>query len=216
MNPSPSTLRGLGLGFSVGERTIFQSLDLTVTTGTSSAIAGPSGSGKTTLLHMLCGVTSPQHGEVRWNEVRIEEIDDFASLVGLVLQGYGLIPYLTVEENIRLPLIARAVPASISDDAVGAMLERLHLSSVAQSLTEELSGGQKQRVAVARALVANPPIICADEPTAELDPDNRAIVVDLLMDRVDQGALLLLAAHDPEIIAACSQVLQIGDELTKP
>ena len=179
--------------------------ELVVAAGGSLAVTGPSGCGKSTLLGVLAGLAAPTAGSVRIAGIDLTTLvgaDRVAfrqRSVGMVFQADNLLPFLTVSENVRLPLAL----CGDHDDAearAGALLERLGLAPLATRLPDELSGGQRQRVAVARAVVHGPSVILADEPTGALDEDSATIVVDLLLEvHRASGATLVVVTHDPAI-----------------
>ena len=186
-----------------GGRRVVDGVDLDLTPGLLLGVTGPSGSGKSTLLAVLAGLITPNEGTI--------EPADRAALTGIVLQGYGLLPVLTGYENVELPLQLRGVaPAEVRARAIRA-LERAGLDDAGDRLAEELSGGQRQRVAVARALVTEPRLIVADEPTSELDADTAAIVLAALREEATLGATVVIATHDPEVAALCDLTLHLVD-----
>jgi putative ABC transport system ATP-binding protein len=209
-------LRAEGLGVDAGGRTVLAGVDLVATAGRSIALTGPSGAGKTVLLRALAGHLPLQRGRVLLNGAPLGaspgELGRFGRFgrFGLILQNHGLASGLTAEENIALPLQARGLG---KDDIVARCAEALHavdLGGAGRRLVDELSGGQRQRVGVARALAGRPDVLLADEPTTELDPANRALVLSLLLDRSAQR-IVLIAANDPEIIESCDQVVRLRD-----
>ena len=186
-----------------GGRRVVDGVDLDLTPGLLLGVTGPSGSGKSTLLAVLAGLITPNEGTI--------EPADRAAHTGIVLQGYGLLPVLTGYENVELPLQLRGVaPAEVRARAIRA-LERAGLDDAGDRLAEELSGGQRQRVAVARALVTEPRLIVADEPTSELDADTAAIVLAALREEATFGATVVIATHDPEVAALCDLTLHLVD-----
>jgi putative ABC transport system ATP-binding protein len=126
-----------------------------------------------------------------------------------VLQGYGLVAALTAHENVAVVLQAAGVPRAEVTARADAVLERVGLATVAGHLIEDLSGGQQQRVAVARALVTAADVLLADEPTAQLDAENRALVVSLLIERARAGAAVVIASHDPDVVGSCDDQLDL-------
>jgi putative ABC transport system ATP-binding protein len=126
-----------------------------------------------------------------------------------VLQGYGLVSLLTAAENIEVALRAAGRPAGTAPVTARAALAQLGLEPHADQLVEELSGGQQQRVAVARALALKPKLLIADEPTAELDPAARAVVLARIFDIVTDGGALIVATHDPEVAERCDRILDL-------
>lgn len=164
--------------------------------GDAIAVTGPSGSGKSTLLHLLAGLDVPSHGTISWPALGSRD-QLRPGPVAVVFQGPSLLPALDASENVALP----ALLAGASDDeataAARAALERLDLVDLATKLPQDLSGGQAQRVAVARALVGNPSLIIADEPTGQLDHGSAAAVIDALLEAaVTAAAGLIVSTHD--------------------
>jgi ABC-type lipoprotein export system ATPase subunit len=164
------------------------------------ALTGTSGSGKSTLLHLFAGLDRPTSGSLRWPALGDQALRP--GPVAMIFQAPSLIAPLNVIENVELPLLLLGVDrAAARADAFDA-LSRLGLTSLATRLPEDISGGQEQRVAVARALVAVPMLIVADEPTAQLDTQNARAVVRALLDVArSTGAALVVATHDERIAA---------------
>jgi putative ABC transport system ATP-binding protein len=204
-------LAGIGLGYAVGDRTILDGVSMQASSGRVLAVRGPSGSGKSSLLAILGGLVAPSSGTVTLDGAQVTPSSDLTlrRRFGLVLQGYGLVAALTAHENVAIVLQAAGLPRDQVRSRVQAVLERVGLASVADHLIEELSGGQQQRVAVARALVTTADVFLADEPTAELDADNRGLIVSLLIDRARTGAVVVIASHDPDVVDACDDVLDL-------
>jgi putative ABC transport system ATP-binding protein len=193
-----------------GGRTILDGVTLTAEPGERVAIVGPSGAGKSTLLAALAGLERPDSGTLH---VGLSPLRGTEALrrFGIVLQGYGLLSLLTAAENVELALQARRVPPAEVKAAAARLLAAVGLAARAGHLVEELSGGEQQRVAVARALVTEPDIVLADEPTAELDAAARGLVLDLLLDgSAAAGRTLLIATHDPEVAARCDRTVNIS------
>jgi putative ABC transport system ATP-binding protein len=182
------------------------------------AVIGPSGSGKTTLLHLAAGIAAPSRGQVRTREADLAALGEDARrdfrirTVGLVFQELELIDYLSVLDNILLPY---RIAASLRLDAAvrqraEALAERVGLADKLGRLVPRLSHGERQRVAVCRALVTRPPLVLADEPTAGLDPSNKLVVLDILLDHVrEQGATLLAVTHDHELLSRFERVIDV-------
>jgi ABC-type lipoprotein export system ATPase subunit len=165
--------------------------------GDQIALVGPSGSGKSSLLHLLAGLDQPTVGRVSWPGLGAHPSQLPPGTVGLIFQGPSLLPDLDVAENVALPLLLAGRPEHEAVDRTSQLLVRLGLADLAGQLPEELSGGQAQRAAVARALVGNPRLVLADEPTGQLDHASAAVVVDLLVRTAEQvGAGLVIATHD--------------------
>ena len=198
-----------GLRYVRDGQTILAGVDVTVDPGESLAVTGPSGSGKSSLLAVIAGLVRPSAGEVYLDGAPLTGFAGPVSGVALVLQGYGLVSLLTAAENIEVALRAAGRPAAAAPAAARAALAQLGLEAHADQLVEELSGGQQQRVAVARALALKPKLLIADEPTAELDPAARAVVLARIFAIVTDGGSLVVATHDPEVAERCDRVLDL-------
>lgn len=212
---SGGRLVATAVGVTRDGRALVDGVSLDVAPGRMVAVTGRSGAGKSTLLAALGGLLVPDRGEVRWGGEPVRTDDHRPGrALGVVLQGYGLLPVLTARENVELPLQLRGLPvAQVRErarqalDAAGLRADQLR----ADRLTEELSGGQMQRVAVARALVVEPWLLLADEPTSELDATSRDVVLAALRARAAAGAVVVVATHDPEVAATCDQELALAD-----
>ncbi len=203
-------LTGTDLRYGVGDRSILDGITVQASSGRVLAVRGPSGSGKTSLLAMLGGLVAPSGGTVTLDGAPVTPGSvTLRRRFGFVLQGNGLVAALTARENVAVVLQAARVPRALVRSRVAAELERVGLASVADHLVEDLSGGQQQRVAVARALVTAADVVLADEPTAELDADNRGLIVSLLTERARAGAAVVIASHDPDVVDACDDVLDL-------
>jgi putative ABC transport system ATP-binding protein len=201
-----------GLSRHFGSLAALDHLSLTIEEGESVAVTGPSGSGKTTLLNILSGLDRPTAGSV-W--VRGVDLATLSSreralyrqrTVGLVFQQFHLMPYLTALENVML---AQYVHSMTDRDEATAALERVGLGDRLEHLPSELSGGEQQRVSIARALINQPPLILADEPTGNLDAVNEAVVMGLLADLNRRGHTLILVTHAPAIAARASREIRL-------
>jgi putative ABC transport system ATP-binding protein len=183
-------------------RPVVEGASLRCEAGEIVGIGGPSGSGKTTLLTVLAGLAEPDSGTVSWAGT---------PTVGVVLQGYGLVPVLTASENVEVVLQALGRRAAeVRSEAAAAMI-RVLLDGLGDRLVDRLSGGQQQRVAVARALAVRPDLLLADEPTSELDEVSRDHVVGELRAEARRGAVVVIASHDRDVLAACDRVLWLAD-----
>jgi ABC-type lipoprotein export system ATPase subunit len=182
------------------------------------ALVGPTGSGKTTLLALLAGLEQPDRGTVTLlgqslSELNSDQVIDLRSqAVGFIYQNYNLFPGFTVRENIGLPLRLMLRPSFDAQQRSGQLLAELNLMELANRYPTELSGGQQQLVAVARALAANPPLILADEPTANLDSNAARQIVARLRALADSGKHgVLLATHDLRTASQADRVLTLRD-----
>ena len=193
-------------------------VDLTIEPGAIVAIEGPSGSGKTTLLGLLAGLEPPDAGEI---EVLGHDLSRLTaaerarlrrSRIGIVFQSFGLIASLRAAENVALPLALAGVPIREREERARAALEEVGLGSAFGARIDELSGGERQRVGVARALINEPAVILADEPTGSLDEENADGVLALLTDAVRRrGASLVLVTHDPASAARADRHYSMRD-----
>ncbi len=205
-----------------GGRTILQEVSVAVPAGTLAALVGPSGSGKTTLLTILATVETPDHGTVRYGDHTVDPSSrgPWTGRAQIAHQSFGLLSLLTASENVELALQAlpprRRPPRQELRAAAHDALDRLGLAARADHLVEELSGGEQQRTALARAIVTRPELLFADEPTAQLDPDNRARVTELLLHLSRAGATVIVATHDAELAARCDLVFTLFDGLIRP
>jgi putative ABC transport system ATP-binding protein len=199
-----------------GPLEVLRGIDLVIAAGEVVAISGASGSGKSTLLSLMAGLDRPTRGDVTLAGERLGALDEPAlarirrDKVGFVFQSYHLIPSLTVLENVALPLAFRN--GRMAADLAQALLERVDLQERAAFFPEQLSGGEQQRAAVARALVNDPVVVFADEPTGNLDSANGRRVLDLL-DAHTRGAgrTLVLVTHDADVAARADRRLILKD-----
>ena len=191
-------------------------VSLSVESGEFVAIIGPSGSGKSTLLHILGGVDVPTSSSVVINGVDISNLDETALAIfrrrqiGLIYQFYNLIPILTVKENLTLPLLldGRKPDERVVDD----LLKTLGLTERVNHLPNQLSGGQQQRVSIGRALINNPALMLADEPTGNLDSENSREIVSLLRKfNKENNQTVIIITHDERIAMSADRVISIED-----
>ncbi|HEX7185016.1 MAG TPA: ABC transporter ATP-binding protein, partial [Thermoanaerobaculia bacterium] len=187
-------------------------LSLSVEPGEWVAVTGPSGSGKTTLLNILSGLDRASAGSVRVGGVDLASLSarELAGYrqrtVGLVFQQFHLIPYLTALENVML---AQYVHSMTDRTEAEEALRRVGLEERMHHLPSQLSGGEQQRVCIARALINQPPLILADEPTGNLDAVNEAVVMSLLSDLHQRGHTLILVTHDPTIAGRADREIRL-------
>ncbi len=183
-----------------------------------TCVMGPSGSGKTTLLNLIGGVDVPTGGEVRVGNVHVhmlrgEHLDRFRlDNIGFVFQALNLIPSLTALENVVLPMTMAGVRRGKARAKAVELLKLVGLEGKEGRYPEELSGGEQQRVAIAVALANDPPVILADEPTAELDAENARAVTNLLLRLAkEEGKTVILSTHDPRVAVKADRILRLED-----
>jgi putative ABC transport system ATP-binding protein len=186
--------------------------------GGFSVLAGPSGSGKTTLLNLIGALDVPTEGSIVVGDQRLDQVRprDLAELrlrrFGFVFQAYNLIPVLSAYENAEYVLVLQGVPAKERRERVMAMLHAVGLDGMENRRPHELSGGQQQRVAVARALAADPALVLADEPTANLDSTTGGALIDLMLAlNRERGVSFIISSHDPKVIERADRVIQLCD-----
>ena len=181
------------------------------------ALMGPSGSGKTTFIGVLSGLDAPDAGEVSWKGRPVaslsfgEQIALRRTGMGIVFQSFGLLPTLSAIENVELPLRVAGVALDETRSRAETWLARLGLGDRLHNRTFELSAGQQQRVAVARALIAEPEVVLADEPIAAVDTENADLILDALWDVIRRGGAVLAATHNPEAMRYCNRVVLFRD-----
>lgn len=192
-------------------------IDLTVMSGELVAVMGASGSGKTTLLNCLSGLDDIDEGTVHVEGIDIQALPDAkrtehrAKSMGFIFQAFNLIPVFSAVENVELPLLLADVPTKEARARAVDMLGRVGLATRLHNKPPEMSGGEQQRTTVARALVAEPAVVWADEPTGNLDSHTAQTVLDLLWDLNDAGQTLIIVTHDPAIGAAAGRIVEMRD-----
>jgi len=192
-------------------------IDLTVDAGEFVAITGESGSGKSTLLNIIGMLDSPSSGSYEFlgQEIAGHSESDLAEVrkknVGIIFQSFNLIDELTVQENIELALLYHDVSKLERKKKAEKVMEDLNISHRAGHMPSQLSGGQQQRVAVARALVAEPALILADEPTGNLDSSNGEEVIQLLTGLNNNGTTIVMVTHSPEFAACAKRQVTLRD-----
>jgi putative ABC transport system ATP-binding protein len=211
---------GLSKAYREGDRghTILKGAGMALYPGEFVALLGPSGSGKSTLLNLVSGIDVPDTGEVRVAGTSLTGMTERDRTlfrrrhIGFVFQFFNLLPTLTVEENLLLPLELRGRIGPADREKARILLQRVGLSGRERSFPDRLSGGEQQRVAVARALVHDPLLILADEPTGNLDSETGAAVLDLLEELAGSAAkTLLVVTHSNDVAGRAHRVLRIRD-----
>jgi len=212
--------RGLKKHFSIpggGENKVLKGIDLEVSAGEFVTLMGPSGSGKSTLLNIIGGLIPPSSGQVEVNGKQLESMKHFQLTqvrrhdVGWIFQDFNLIPNLTALENVVIPMnLAGTVGPDAVDRAKG-IIKRLGLDDRMDHFPDGLSGGQQQRISVGRALVNDPPLIVADEPTGNLDTQAGLKIIDLFSELANKGKAVLMVTHDINLARASHKIYVLRD-----
>lgn len=193
-------------------------VDLVIKKAEFSVLSGPSGSGKTTMLNLIGGLDKPTSGKIfiedqltsEMNSNRLTELRLYR--IGFVFQAYNLLPVLTVYENIQLILQFQKIPPIQHEERIIPLLDKLKILDLKDRFPAQLSGGQQQRVAVARALGGRPALILADEPTANLDSNTSAGLLDMMAElNQEHEVTFLFSSHDPEVVANAHRVIHMRD-----
>lgn len=208
-------IEGLAKAFSAG-KPLFADLSLRMQAGDYIAIMGESGSGKSTLLNLIAGLDEPDRGRIEIDGHDIAQLDDAArtrlrrARMGFVFQAFHLLPHLSIERNVALPLALNGRQGADADARVAELLDAVGLLSRRKELPTRLSGGEMQRVAVARALVHRPKLVLADEPTGNLDADSAAEVLELLRSQLERdGAAGVLVTHSRVAAATTDRIYRM-------
>jgi putative ABC transport system ATP-binding protein len=216
--PTDCLVEARGVVRSFGQTPALRGASVSVTAGEILAVMGPSGSGKSTLLHCLSGILAPDSGEIWFDGRRIDAMGEAGRSAlrrdhfGFVFQFGQLVPELSAEENIALPLLLAGARRAAALDRARPWFERLGLDGLEQRRSGELSGGEAQRVALARGLVAGPRVLFADEPTGSLDSLAGELVMNLLTAAVrDQGTTVVLVTHEPRVAAYADREVIVRD-----
>jgi putative ABC transport system ATP-binding protein len=218
LGPDGGLIEANDITLSFGQTPALRGASVSVTSGEILAVMGPSGSGKSTLLHCLAGILVPETGQVYFAGRRLHTLreNERSALrrdrFGFVFQFGQLVPELTAEENIALPLLLGGVRRTEALTEARAWFERLDLAGLELRRSGELSGGQAQRVALARGLVARPDVLFADEPTGSLDSLTGEHVMDLLAAAArEQGTTVILVTHEPRVAAYADREVIVRD-----
>ena len=213
-------IKNLRKEYPIGDETVvaLRRINLTIMRGEIVCIFGVSGSGKSTLLNQLAGLEKPTRGEVRIGGVPIshlpeEELAAFRQRhLGFVFQSYNLLPNLTATENVALPLQFRGVPRAEREAAARKMLRRVGLGHRLDHMPSQMSGGQQQRVGIARAFIAQPEVVFADEPTGNLDSHSTVEVMDMICAFARRyNQTIILVSHDPQMASYADRVVTLLD-----
>lgn len=205
--------------YRVGQQLVraLDGISLRIESGEFTSIIGPSGSGKSTLLHLLGALDTPDSGSIRFQGEEIGGLDDERQSefrrhrVGFIFQFFNLLPTLTAWENVAIPKLLDGTGLRKAKPHALELLDRVGLGDRADHRPAELSGGQMQRVAVARALIMDPPLILADEPTGNLDSKTGAAILKLLGDIAGNGNSVVMVTHDMGAIEYCDRVVTLHD-----
>lgn len=207
---------GLKKEYDDGQVQALRGVDFQIFQGEFVAVMGQSGSGKSTLLQMLGALDLPSSGTLTYRGKSIAEMPDKAAYraneVGFIFQSFHLLPTFTAIENVQIPMFESRIPKAERDDRAAELLEAVGLSHRLHHFPSKLSGGERQRVAIARSLANNPSVLLADEPTGNLDSENAAIILDLLVKvHKERNMTMVLITHDMEIARRASRAMQIKD-----
>ncbi|OSZ70992.1 ABC transporter ATP-binding protein [Sphingomonas sp. IBVSS1] len=219
---APAVLAARGLAKSVPtaagqRRQLFAHVDLDLHAGDVAAITGESGVGKSTLLNLLAGLDQPDAGSVTIGGQTLSGLNEAATTaircrhIGFVFQAFHVLPHLDLARNVALPLVLAGSPQGPALEAARAMLDQVGLGGRGSDHPAVLSGGELQRVAIARALVHRPPLVLADEPTGNLDPDTARRILDLLLASAQQaGSAVLIVTHSEAVAQAAGRALSLS------
>lgn len=213
-------VKGVHRSYRVGGQTVHavRGISLDIFPHQITAIVGRSGSGKTTLLNLIAGLDQPDEGEIWFDNTRLDQLPEpdllalRRSQFGFVFQTFGLLPLLNAAENVSVPLRMRRMARAERETRVEQALEWVGLRERARHRPYEMSGGEQQRVSIARALVTQPRVILADEPTGQLDTRTGLKIIDLLRRAVaEQNVTVVIVTHDPKVMNAADMVHELRD-----
>ena len=215
-------IKAIGKDYKSGDTTVaaIREMDFHVDDGEFVSIMGQSGSGKSTLLAIMGGLNHPSKGKVLVDTLDLynlssEQRADFRSeYIGIIFQSFQLIPYLTVLENVKLPMAITGSKAGKQDEMAQAVLDKVGLGDMANRLPDQLSGGEQERVAIARAIVNQPPILLADEPTGNLDTNTAREIMELLKELNEkEGLTIIMVTHNPDTCKFSNRTIHVQDGL---
>ena len=212
-------IRGIGKDYQDGEAKVqaIKEMDFFIADGEFVAIMGQSGSGKSTLLSILGGLNRPTRGKVLLDSLDVYDLtseqraDLRSEYIGVIFQSFQLIPYLTVLENVKMPMAITGRKGKEQDKMAREVLEKVGLANKADRLPDQLSGGEQERVAIARAIVNKPPILLADEPTGSLDTKTADEILNLLKELNDEGQTIIMVTHNPDACRDTTRTIQVKD-----
>lgn len=212
-------VKNIGKDYQSGDTVVhaIREMDFVVDDGEFVAVMGQSGSGKSTLLSILGGLNHPDRGKVLIDTLDIYDLSseqraDFRSeYIGIIFQSFQLIPYLTVLENIKLPMSITGIKTKKQEDMAMDVLQKVGLAGKSHRLPDQLSGGEQERVAIARAIVNNPPILLADEPTGNLDSETANDIMTLLKQLNREGQTIIMVTHNPDVCHDATRTILVKD-----
>jgi putative ABC transport system ATP-binding protein len=223
LSPVATMIEAVAINVEYGNVRVLQHVDFSIAAGETIAILGPSGSGKSTLLHCLAGLHRPAAGHVQLHgcDLYAHDAEALAQVrrhhFGFVFQHHMLISDLPLIENVALPLLLDHQPRLPALQQAEVLLTQLGIEDLATRLPGAVSGGQAQRAAVARALIAKPAVVFADEPTGALDSETARVVLNTLLAGVQQrGVALVMVTHDPVVAAYCDRRVRLVDGVLVP
>ena len=207
---------GLKKLYEDGQVQALRGVDFRIQQGEFIAIVGPSGSGKSTLLQMLGALDHPSEGTLKYRGVVLQEQTDLASYraheIGFIFQAFHLLPTFTALENVQLPMFGTRRTVSERKNRATELLKAVGLETRLHHLPSKLSGGERQRVAIARSLANGASVLLADEPTGNLDSENAALILELIVNlRREQNFTLILVTHDPGIASKAARIVVMKD-----